>query len=875
MLRLVLILVFLSTSALADDNVLVRVWDSWRVLPVSTNLDEPKAGWTEVNFDDSGWPLRQASFSSAYIGAPGTPEVTLLDVVNNSVFCFRKSFVLGDPSFVHALSLRIDYEHGFVAYLNGTRVARRGFPGTNTVPLTAEATFHARGAAEVIDVSAGIGSLRAGTNVLAIEVHNAGDVDHNVAMATELVANFIRGPFVQNASSNSIQVIWRTQQPTTGFVLFGPDTNNPAIAFSGETTNTHAVTLTNLQAGQVYYYRVFSEGPGGVGATDWAAFRTLKPRGEPITFDVFGDTGQATTGQYNIAARMLEAPPDLVMHVGDIVYPYFIDSQADARCFSIYHDLMRSVPFYFCMGNHDGIFGTNDYMAAFYLPTNNVTGDELWYSFDHGDAHFVVLATDTQIGDRYDVGSPQYNWLEADLAASNQPWKFIFFHHVIRSSSFHSADDYLFDGTLDKYAIQAFIGGLAEKYGAQVIFNGHDHDYERFTAFNGVNSFISGGGGAGLYAQYSLEPGSVQFYSRWHFLRVTVDGPDMTVQAVDEFGQVFDRFYRTETGATSPQTSSWGTPMVEATGGTDGSGNIAGQRFDFSGPSITTRAGLSGNLGRVHVRNDHDFVYLGFESAALRDNEVIALFLENPESPGVSDLGPLGNGILDGEVDGLDALVELSFKNFRPSIGCLLGDELADGNLRNFKRAHMRWATGQGVFQLDTNFTSVAGARLQQFNRSPQAPSQFFESNADFIELAIPVSALHYPTNIRAGAIIFSDPSSGPMEPQIDTAFLGQSLTPGVNGSVLLEPVTINLAPDTFGDAFHFRGASLPNSVIHFTWSSVAGQKYWIQTTADLAQPFADLQGVGFPVTANSPAMSFDLNVAGVSTPRFFRLRAE
>src|SRR5436309_375673 len=46
-----------------------------------------------------------------------------------SVF-FRKKFTVTDPQAVKWLTLRIDYDDGFLAYLNGTEVARRGFaPG--------------------------------------------------------------------------------------------------------------------------------------------------------------------------------------------------------------------------------------------------------------------------------------------------------------------------------------------------------------------------------------------------------------------------------------------------------------------------------------------------------------------------------------------------------------------------------------------------------------------------------------------------------------------------------------------------------------------------------------------------------------------------
>src|SRR5205814_1229228 len=116
-----------------------------------------------------------------------------------------------------------------------------------------------------------------------------------------------------------------------------------------------------------------------------------------------------------------------------------------------------------------------------------------------------------------------------------------------------------FDGNYDKYALQAYIGGLAAKYGAQVIFNGHDHDFERIASFDGYSSFVSGGGGAFLYGAAIHEEGSVQYYTRNNFLRVTLNDPELTVEAIDDNGVVFDRFYRSRASSgPGPFASTWG-----------------------------------------------------------------------------------------------------------------------------------------------------------------------------------------------------------------------------------------------------------------------------------------------------------------------------
>jgi len=890
MLRAVFLLLAAVFSVLAEDNLLIRPGDIWRYQPVSTNSVEPRPGWTALNYDDSTWLSGIASFTTPVACCnPGAAEATLLPATNSTI-CFRKTFQVIDPSFVRWLTLQIDYESGFVAYLNGTEVARRSFPaGPNPVPLDAIASNHARYSfpTEWIDVSAWIGLLRPGTNVLAIQLHSAGSVNPNMRVIAELQANFTRGPFIENTTTNSTQVIWRTQNPTTGFILYGKDTNHLSAAVANDLANIHALTLSNLEPNQEYVYRVFADSGNTAALSDFATFRTFKMPGAPVSFIVMGDSGQASLGQYKIAQRMKETPAELLMHVGDIVYPGFHAWYVDNRCFSVYHDQMKSVPYFFCLGNHDE-YGEADYLASFYLPTNSVYHNECFYSFDHGSVHFVVLATDTAAGHRYDPDSLQYKWLEADLQATKQPWKFLFFHHVIRSSSVHTTDDYLFDGTYDKYQLQATIGVLAERYGAQIIFNGHDHDFERFAPFRGMTSIISGGGGASLYSQVYdsktgklfLEEGSMQYYTRHNFLRVNVTGPQLTVEVVDDNGVVFDRFYRSQVGGgPAAYASAWATPQIETTAGNDSDGNTLGQTFDFPDAGIPTFAGLDANLGRAHVRNDRDFLYVGLESVCLHDFQAVALFIENTANPGVSFLGNLGNHQIDPDAQGADGLdlLPLTFKNFRPSIGCLLGDELADGTFRSFKRPGMSWATGQGVFQLQSGFPNVPGARLQQFNRSPQtAAVPAPESNADFIEVAIPWSALGVSTGlVRIGAVVLGSLNSSSNAALLDTAFLGQSLTPG-DTSIFLEPISVQLAPDPNpnADSFGFRGVIVAPRVVRFTWNSINNATYRLQSTTALGIPFQDLTAPGLPIVATGAQTTYDLNLDSVSAPRFFRLQS-
>ena len=227
---------------------------------------------------------------------------------------------------------------------------------------------------------------------------------------------------------------------------------------------------------------------------------------------------------------------------------------------------------------------------------------------------------------------------------------------------------------------------------------------------------------------------------------------------------------------------------------------------DRIGKPIPAVSGASANLGQVRVNNDLTHLYIGFEQAMIGPNQNIFLFIESPRQEGVANLAGLGNGKVEfsGEgADGLDFLQNLTFTNFKPSIAAILGDEKADGQARFFARPGFTirisegdppndtvrivpFPLGQGMFHLDGNFSDVAGARFQQFNRSPQlshpkewTDANFYETDANFIELAIPYSGLgnlQPGDEIMIGAVVGNGGIYSNQYRQLDTTHLGKSL---------------------------------------------------------------------------------------------------
>jgi hypothetical protein len=156
----------------------INLGDSWQYLP---GRQEPLFTWKTVDFDDSDWLSGPTGLGYVNRNPGQVTLATNLFEQNNplpaSVF-MRRIFTVNQPDQLTQLALEVDYEGGFVAYLNGVEVARRGLgPSGQPIFYNTWAAPHPAGISEVIDLSRHIASLVTGQNVLAIRIHSALDKD--------------------------------------------------------------------------------------------------------------------------------------------------------------------------------------------------------------------------------------------------------------------------------------------------------------------------------------------------------------------------------------------------------------------------------------------------------------------------------------------------------------------------------------------------------------------------------------------------------------------------------------------------------------------------------------------------------------------------
>ena len=530
--------------ARAEDVALVGVGDVWRYQPAVEGVPEI---WSRPEFDDQDWRTGESGFGISTWG-----ENTLFgdQLRGDGAILFRKSFRVEDSAGIRSLTLRCDWQGGFVAYLNGVEIARRNLPGLpgTLVPLETQASVRYSGWAEDISVAGFQALLRQGTNVLAIQAHphELGSMD--VVLVPELLANFTRGPYLQNVQQERATVIWRTPTPQSGRVEYGLDDGFESVVTVQSRLAAQAVELSGLLPGRRYSYRVWTGTDAAQAVSPVYSFRTLPENGD-LDFAVFGDSGAGTAAQFQVARQLAKFRPGLVVHLGDVIYPSFGAGRADTRCLSVYRDILRTTPFFATWGNHDLYAGPEPYLDVFRQPTNSTpaadhlvegTRPEFYYSFDAGDAHFAVLFWPYSSQYYMREGCPQIRWLEGDLASSTKPWKFLMVHHPVNTSGAHRFDDYNHNQIFDRLEVADRLMPLAVKYGVQMILSGHDHNFERFHPVQGTHTVVSGGGGIILYGLSVRDPNSAVFDSRWHFTSFQLRGDMLRMVAVDTQGVAFD-----------------------------------------------------------------------------------------------------------------------------------------------------------------------------------------------------------------------------------------------------------------------------------------------------------------------------------------------
>jgi len=167
---------------------------------------------------------------------------------------------------------------------------------------------------------------------------------------------------------------------------------------------------------------------------------------------------------------------DFILHTGDIVewsrYESYWRNMLDFN--SKYFAGMPVMPI---SGNHEATYrnGSHEIFKHFNLDlTEQDTSLGVYYSFDYGNAKFIMLDTNDLSGNK--IKADQYNWLVNTLKNNTKKWTIVSIHNPMYSVGKWGADS---SQNLIAISLREQLSDLFAEYGVDIVLQGHDHTYSK------------------------------------------------------------------------------------------------------------------------------------------------------------------------------------------------------------------------------------------------------------------------------------------------------------------------------------------------------------------------------------------------------------
>jgi len=307
-----------ATPASYREATLIRAGATWQYLKGFGEASYPPSAWQQLEYNTANWPAGPTP-----IGYGDNDDATLLDDMydNYTSLFLRRSFEIPEATRAEVLILEIDYDDGFVAYLNGTEIVRRNLDRSATAfEYNAQAlTSREAGNPETIDITAFANLLRPGKNVLAIQGYNHSPASSDFTIAPALRWEYTTGPPVEPAppkpeiTAQPAAPVASNPKPAIQF--YGADDNaeeSAALFVQSEIAGKLAVPIDNGR--DLYDIKIFSLPDGQEIATITNARQpNFRADGQRLLVNREGG-GVENVFEYNLItgtdARVSDAPRD-------------------------------------------------------------------------------------------------------------------------------------------------------------------------------------------------------------------------------------------------------------------------------------------------------------------------------------------------------------------------------------------------------------------------------------------------------------------------------------------------------------------------------------------------------------------------------------
>ncbi|MBI4659650.1 MAG: lamin tail domain-containing protein [Verrucomicrobia bacterium] len=280
-LRCLAPVVFLfSPLSTADAGTLVSLGASWKFFKGTADPSPTDAtAWRQRGFNDASWERGNAPFAYGEPSFRGT-DLTGMQGSYTTLY-LRQTVSIPDPTAIATLQLRAVVDDGFIAWINGVRVAATNAPASDSgLTRTSVATVATEPFEAIFDLPDSSKNLVAGENTIAVLVLNVTPASPDLVFDLELTSteNMPAPPFITGVS------------PAPGFVS---ELKAISVTFNESVTGVrpgdfllNGVPAENVVGASASYTFTFPQPPFGPVDVSWGPLHTVVDLGNPpLRFD--------------------------------------------------------------------------------------------------------------------------------------------------------------------------------------------------------------------------------------------------------------------------------------------------------------------------------------------------------------------------------------------------------------------------------------------------------------------------------------------------------------------------------------------------------------------------------------------------------------
>ncbi len=409
---------------------------------------------------------------------------------------------LADLAAFAGAEVYVHVDDGAVVYLNGAELFRRGIDEGVQVGYSTGAKFKPKEETFVIGFDSIAGLVKEGENLILAEVHQddggssdlwfelgivavsqealqaaeASDVEYTKTAlpnpevkadaVTRLTMSYNGDPATQMGFT------WYTNQGSVGTDLdIVPYADNvdfaQATRYTGRFSRSssapeylvHKATANGLTPGQKYAFRA-----GDAKLDLWSATGSFTTDNADDSFVFLNvadaqakDESEAKLSADTFAIAYATVPDSEFMVINGDVVDTGLKEEQWGWVFGAAQDTLGRLPFIAVSGNHDE--DKQSFAEHFNLeaPQGSLTDSGVYYSFDYGPAHFIMLNTNED--------SPEYaNFTPAQIAVM---------HKGPYTTSNHATDGDIMDAN----GVRSLVAPIFADLGIDLVLQGHDHIY--------------------------------------------------------------------------------------------------------------------------------------------------------------------------------------------------------------------------------------------------------------------------------------------------------------------------------------------------------------------------------------------------------------